>query len=474
MPSRIPPLREADLPSREVSLWKLIGPGAILVGLSIGSAEIIMWPWVTAQFGASMLWAAALGVFLQIFVNLEIGRWAIATGDTTYTAYARLSMAVIHAMLGIGFIMTCLPGWARISGVALKALLLGPDHASADWLWTTVTFVGVLLVLFGPKVMYAALERTVVAMVVFIIAGLLVVVYEVGNTEYLTEIGRGLVNVGHIETSDNFSFYRFFAAMVFAGSGGSGNLWYAFYLRDKNVGMGARIPRLTNRFRSREETDTPVGYIYPETPENQRRFRDWFRYLAIDQVVIFFGLNMFTILLFAYAAMSVLYAQGIVPAEGRILWDEAVILQQSMGTAGRYLFLVIGMAALFSTQLAVVDGTARAWAYILTTCFKAPRRFTQNEWYPPIAVAACVIGIAGTILLETTGVSGLMFVFLTAMLGGFIMAIYVPLTLYANLKFLPRSARPGWFPIAMSTLASLVYIGFSLFTIYTLVRPLLE
>ena len=37
---------------------------------------------------------------------------------------------------------------------------------------------------------------------------------------------------------------RFFGAMVFAGAGGFGNLYYAYYLRDKGIGMGGRIPEL--------------------------------------------------------------------------------------------------------------------------------------------------------------------------------------------------------------------------------------
>ena len=35
----IQPLRQADLPERERSSWKLTGPGTIMVGLAIGSGE---------------------------------------------------------------------------------------------------------------------------------------------------------------------------------------------------------------------------------------------------------------------------------------------------------------------------------------------------------------------------------------------------------------------------------------------------
>ena len=66
MPVPIPPLREENLPERKLSFWQLAGPGAIMIGLAIGAGELAVWPWVTAKFGAVMIWAAALGVFLQL------------------------------------------------------------------------------------------------------------------------------------------------------------------------------------------------------------------------------------------------------------------------------------------------------------------------------------------------------------------------------------------------------------------------
>ena len=38
-----------DLPERTQSFWKIAGPGAVLVGLSIGAGEIIIWPSIVAE-----------------------------------------------------------------------------------------------------------------------------------------------------------------------------------------------------------------------------------------------------------------------------------------------------------------------------------------------------------------------------------------------------------------------------------------
>jgi hypothetical protein len=88
MRSPIPPLEPSDLPGRTAPFWRLTGPGAVLVGLSVGAGEIVIWPLITAEYGASMVWAAVLGVFLQLWVNIEIGRWTIATGESSYTVYS--------------------------------------------------------------------------------------------------------------------------------------------------------------------------------------------------------------------------------------------------------------------------------------------------------------------------------------------------------------------------------------------------
>ncbi len=469
MPVPIPPLREANLPERTQSFWQLAGPGAIMIGLAIGAGELAVWPWVTAKFGAVMIWAAVLGVFLQLWINIEIGRWAVVTGEHPYTSWARMSMGVIYAFLSLGFVGLFLPGWARMSGAALKALFFGPDGPGPEWFWTAVTFGLIALILFGPKEMYRAVERAIGIMVLVITIGLVYVAFSVGTWDAVREMGRGLLNVGRIELDDEFTFARFFGAVVFAGIGGAGNLWYAFYLRDKNVGMGGRIPVLSNPLRVHRTTEIQTGYRYPESSGNAARFRRWMRYVIQDQVIFFWLGNTFTMFLFMFGALTVLRPAGIVPEEGRIVWDMAVILETSLGTFGRYVFLLIGMAALFSSQLGAVDGGARTWSYLLGSMFRFGRKRTQSQWYLTFAVMFMVAGTGSTAFFELSGVSALGFIFNSALLGGFAMAIYVPLMLHVNLTRLPKSARPGPVNVVMMVIASAVYISFTLFTIWNLI-----
>jgi hypothetical protein len=469
MRRRIPDMGTADMPARRLSFWRMTGPGAVLVGLSIGAGEIVLWPWVTAKFGAVMVWAAALGIFIQLWVNLEIGRWAIATGEAPYTGFGRFWIGIVWALIAIGFLGIFLPGWARISGAALRVLVFGTDGPGPDWMWTAVTFAGCGLVVFGPKVMYDAVEKVVSLLVLALTLGMIYVAFAVGSWEALLEMGRGLLNFGHVELDDEFTFARFFGAVVFAGAGGAGNLWYAFYLRDKGIGMGARIPKLTNPLRDAPAEQSDVGFTYEDTPENARRFRDWFRWVVNDQVLYFWLLNTFTLFLFVFGALCVLHPAGIVPEEGQLLWDEAEILAGAMGPPGRVLFLLIGMSALFSTQIVIVDGSARAWAYILQTVLRIGRGIPQGRFYLPLALLFMVAGVLATWILDFYDVTGLGFLFNSALLGGFSMAIYVPTMLVINLRTLPRSARPRPLNVAMMIVASSLYVGFALYTLWNAV-----
>ena len=471
--------KPADMPERKGTFWQLVGPGAVLVGLSIGAGEIIIWPSIVAKHGAGMVWAAVIGVFLQLWINFEIGRWTIATGETVYTGFSRVWRGFGPIFILLNIVGWLAPGWAMASGSAAKALIVGPTYGAGTFLgsmtfWTCLTFGVVWLLLFGPKMIYNTVEKSIEIMVATVTLGLILVACVVGTADTWKELGAGILNVGN--KPDDFPFKKLFIAIVFAGAGGTSNLFYSFYLRDKNVGMGALIPDMQNPLRGRAETIPATGFRYEDTPENQSRFKDWFRFLRGDQVLFFYFLNTFTLLLFIFGALAVLRPTGIVPAEGRLIWDESQILKGAFGRwgagwgqFGQTIFLLVGIATLFSTQLALVDGVARSIADIVYTNFKAARRRELSWWYMVIAMSWMVIGCVITAVLEYWKLSEggeLGVLFSAAYMGGFAMAIYVPLTLYMNLKFLPKSARPGWASITMNGIASVLYVGFAGFCLW--------
>lgn len=457
----LPDFKTAEMPERKLGFWKMAGPGAILVGLSIGAGEIIIWPRIAAEYGASMIWAAVAGVFLQLWINLEIGRWTIATGETVYTGYARVCRCFVPIFILLNFLAWIAPGWALGSGLALKALVVGPQGWGSNTFWTGVTFVGVAILLFGPKVAYQSVEKTVEILVALVTVGLIVVAIRVGTTEIWGDMAKGIVNIGYIDPK--MGIKPFFIALVFAGAGGTANIFYSYYLRDKHIGMGAHLPSMQNPLRGRTEKIPATGYQYEESETNEKRFRAWWDYLKKDQLLFFWGLNTITILLFIFGALAVLHPKGIVPERGTLIFDEAQILGEVWGKTGTTIFLLVGVATLFSTQLGLVDGVARTLSDLIYTNFKGAQKRDIGWWY--LVIAGTWI-VAGTVIIYISEnmenkISELDFLFSAAYMGGFAMAIYVPMTLYINHKFLPKSARPGAICTIMMIVASLVYVGFA-------------
>ena len=460
-----------ELPEKQLPFWKIAGPGAILVGLSIGAGESVIWPLIAAEYGGSMIWAAALGVFLQLWINFEVGRWTIATGETVYTGYSRIWRGFGPVFILLTVVGWIAPGWARTSGLALKALLLGPGGWGPDTFWTMVTFAGVALILFGPKMVYQSVERTVEVLVAIVTVGLILVALAVGSMDTWKTLGAGLVNVGYIDPG--MSVKKLFSALVFAGAGGTANLFYTFYLRDKNIGMGAQLPGLQNPLRGRSEKVPATGFLFEATEENRKRFTAWWQYVKNDQILFFWALNTFTIMLFIFGALAVLHPQGIVPEQGRLIYDEAQILGEIWGVAGQKIFLLVGVATLFGTQLALVDGVSRSISDIIYTNFRGAQKRDLSWWYLLIAGIWIVGGCVITYVMEQLNVSELGFLFNAAYMGGFAMALYVPLTLYMNYRFLPDFAKPKRLSTFMMLIASCVYIGFAISSIIWEIKQLI-
>src|SRR3990167_9734375 len=84
----IPPLKIGNLP-KAPRLLKLIGPSFIILGLGLGSGEIILWPYLTSNYGMGIIWGALLGLTFQFFMNMEIERYALAHGESVFVGLAR-------------------------------------------------------------------------------------------------------------------------------------------------------------------------------------------------------------------------------------------------------------------------------------------------------------------------------------------------------------------------------------------------
>ena len=63
-----------------------LGPGLIIAGAIVGSGELIATTKTGAQAGFWLLWLIIIGCVIKVFVQVEFGRYAISSGETTMAA----------------------------------------------------------------------------------------------------------------------------------------------------------------------------------------------------------------------------------------------------------------------------------------------------------------------------------------------------------------------------------------------------
>ena len=83
----------AELPEPKPLGWRdwksFVGPGIVLMGTQIGGGEWLFGPEVTARYGGGLMWLATVSIVLQVFYNMECGRYALYSGEPIFTGFLR-------------------------------------------------------------------------------------------------------------------------------------------------------------------------------------------------------------------------------------------------------------------------------------------------------------------------------------------------------------------------------------------------
>ena len=111
-----------DLPEPPSKFRKVIGPGIIAAGVGMASGEFILYPYIASQVGLVFVWAAFVGLATQYFLNMEIERYTLATGETALTGFSRM-----WRHWGLVFVLMTLcanlwPGWVTTSATMVTYL----------------------------------------------------------------------------------------------------------------------------------------------------------------------------------------------------------------------------------------------------------------------------------------------------------------------------------------------------------------
>ena len=80
----------ADPPHTFWGSLRQIGPGLILTASIVGTGELIATTNLGAKAGFALLWLVILSCFIKVFVQIELGRHTIASGETTLASFERV------------------------------------------------------------------------------------------------------------------------------------------------------------------------------------------------------------------------------------------------------------------------------------------------------------------------------------------------------------------------------------------------
>jgi Mn2+/Fe2+ NRAMP family transporter len=453
----LPAVPYADLPEPK-PLKHVLGPSVLLLAGAIGSGEYVLWPYITSQVGMTLVWLVLVGIATQYFLNMEIERYTLATGETAVSGFTRLWKPWGALFIVMTVVPWAWPGWAT-GGTTTLSFVLGFSEDAIPY----VT-IGVLLligaVLTASPVVYQTVEK-----VQFFLVGLIVLfliyaaVMLIGGDGYAA-LGKGFLEVDQMpEDIDAIGAAALLGAIAFAGAGGALNLVQSNWIRDKGLGMGARLPKVVSPFTGEEVATPTTGFFFRRDEENMRRWRGWWKVADREQFTTFLVIGG-AALLVLMALTYVTVGTGGEAENFDFIKAEGEALKAEHGSWLGTTFWLIGTVVLFSTNLAVLDMVGRVTADVLKTGPLANNgRWSESKLY--FTVVWLEIAFGSAILLSGVD-QPLVLLVIASSLNGLVMFVYSFLLIRLNRGMLPREIGLGGGRLAALWWAVLFYGGFSL------------
>jgi hypothetical protein len=452
----LPPMAFKDMPE-PLSLGKVLGPSVILTGLGVGSGEYIIWPFVAANVGIAMLWAAIAGVTLQFFINMEVERYTLATGETAVAGFARYwkPFGIVFCFLAV--IPFIFPGWAT-SAITILTFLTPLSDGAIPYV-SIIALIAIGIALTVSPVVYNTVEKAeffkVGLTIVFLLIAILFVLIPRGGA--VADLGSVVTNFGQIRTSETVTIATLLGALVFAGAGGALNLVQSNYIRDKGFGMGYYIPRIVSPITGEEVAAPATGSMIRQDEANLDRWNKWWRVANTEHFITFWAICIFSIGTFSLLAYATVYGKGVAEAaDFTFIQAEGEALKNIVGGWFGNFFWIFGFLSLLLTALAIIDNISRLVADALKTVYLANSNISESRLYFIVVWGMIAVGTA--ILLAGLD-TPLFLLVLSSCLNGFVMILYIILLMVLNRGGLPDAIKLKGVRLGMMVVC-LLFFGF--------------
>jgi len=424
--------RKYDMP-KVPKVSHIVGPSAIMLGASLGSGETIFWPTLVAQNGWGLYWAFWVGVLTQFFINTELQRWTIATGESIFRAYDRLNGIWPWFFLLAGFFHVGWPGWAAGASEVFAAWT-GIVPRSEWWIIGVASMVIIWLSYQAGPILYNAIEKAQLVLMFVAIFGAIILVFIVGSIGQLANVPAGAMNFGALPQDMNIA--TFLGGLAYAGAGGYINLSQGVWAREKGYGMGTYQGRVKNPLRGGAAEELHGGFTFEPNETNLRRWKAWWSVTQREHFLTF----VLGLLIVATIAMTITAEYAAGTSEGAIAMWVDVVIPQLGGLQGNILFAVI-FIALFSTQYAILESFVRNSVDILYEGYGRAAGWNLPRLFLGLLT---VFTLWGILIIAAQFQQPWILLVIGAAIAGVMMWPYNALTVILNTTRLPEHTQPGW------------------------------
>jgi Mn2+/Fe2+ NRAMP family transporter len=323
-----------------------------VTGSIVGSGELIVTTGLGARAGFILLWLIVLGCVLKLFVQVELGRFAISEGVTTLEALdgapgPRFRVSWLFWLWGIMFVAV----FFQLAGIlgAIAEVLRGVGADLSDRTMATAVAVVTSLLLASGR--YSAAEKLSTFMVFTFTA---CTVAAVGALQWTSHAITGRELIESVSFRMPSSFVWAFAAFGITGVGASELVYYPYWCAEKGY----------------------ARFVGPRegTQAWTERARGWVRVMKIDA---WFSLFIYTTSTAAFYLLgaAVLHRSDPDVKNSELLSKLSKMYETSFGTPGLWIYLTGAFFVLYSTFFVATASNARLLADAVFIFFRGRSGF---------------------------------------------------------------------------------------------------
>ncbi len=430
----MPPEAVREPPKSFFGALRMIGPGIILAGTIVGSGELLLTTGLGATAGFAFLWLIVFSCVIKVFVQIELGRYAISSGKPTLGALNSLRGPRFGAHILVWWwlfmmLATIFQLGAMTGTVGQSLNLAFPDVSvwlqekllSSNWIglaeklknspelpWAFLTCGTAIVLLWSGS--YKRIEIVTTAIVVSITLLTVTAACLLPFTAFPIrwgEVGRGLIG-SDFNFSDTAALAAAFGVFGITGVGATELFYYPYWCLEKGYARYVGVD------------DGSLDWV--------RRAKGWIRVMYLDAWT---SMIVFTISTVAFYFMGacVLHPQGLDPKGKDMIYTLSRMFVDTFGGWTSVVFLVGAGAVLFKTLYLASAANARLFTDFLSLAgvVRLGQAKQRAAWIHRFSLFFPVVAIALFLIFSNPKAM--------TIVGGFAQAATLPMIAACSLYF---------------------------------------